>query len=67
MPRIRWLVPCFVLALGTVTTPSTAQVAELQVLPADLNLEVGEQGIVIATLFDARGNPTSGDPPPHRP
>ncbi|MCH6547169.1 MAG: trypsin-like peptidase domain-containing protein, partial [Gemmatimonadetes bacterium] len=39
------------------TRPSTAQVAEIQVLPADLNLEVGEQGIVIATLFDARGNP----------
>ncbi len=57
MPRIRWIVPCFVVALGTLTRPSTAQVAEIQVLPADLNLEVGEQGIVIATLFDARGNP----------
>ena len=55
MFRIRWIVPCLVVALGAMTRPSTAQVVEIQVLPADLNLEVGEQGIVIATLFDARG------------
>ncbi len=57
MPRIRWIVPCVVVTLSAVTRPSTAQVAEIQVLPADLNLAVGEQGTVIATLFDARGNP----------
>ncbi len=57
MFRIRWIVPCLVVALGAVTRPSTAQVAEIQVLPAELNLTVGEQGIVIATLFDTRGNP----------
>ena len=30
---------------------ASGQVAEIQVLPAELNLEVGEQGTVIATLF----------------
>ena len=34
-----------------------AQVAEIQVLPPDLNLTVGEEATVVATLFDQRGTP----------
>ena len=57
MLRIRWIVPCLFLALGGVARPATAQVAEIQVLPPDLNLTVGEQATVVATLFDQRGTP----------
>ena len=57
MCRIRWIVPCLFLALGGVARPATAQVAEIQVLPPDLNLTVGEQATVVATLFDQRGTP----------
>ena len=57
MSRIRWMTPCLVVGLGAATTPTTAQVAEIQVLPAELNLEVGAQGTIVATLLDARGNP----------
>ncbi len=63
MHRIRWILPCLVVALCAVTRPSAAQVVEIQVLPADLNLEVGEQGTVLATLFDARGNPITAAVP----
>ena len=57
MFRIRWIgLPLF-LALGGVARPATAQVAEIQVLPPDLNLTVGEQATVVATLFDQRGTP----------
>jgi hypothetical protein len=57
MLRIRWIVPCLFLALGGVVRPAAAQVAEIQVLPPDLNLTVGEQATVVATLFDQRGRP----------
>ena len=57
MLRIRWIgLPLF-LALGGVALPAAAQVAEIQVLPPDLNLTVGEQATVVATLFDQRGSP----------
>jgi hypothetical protein len=58
MFRIRWMAPCLLLvALSGLARPVTAQVVEIQVLPPDLNLTVGETGNVIATLFDGRGNP----------
>ncbi len=57
MLRIRWIVPCLLLTLGGVARPAAAQVAEIQVLPPDLNLTVGEQATVVATLFDQRGSP----------
>ena len=60
MLRIRWIVPCLLVALGGVARPATAQVAEIQVLPPDLNLTVGEQARVVATLFDRRGTPITG-------
>ena len=57
MLRIRWIgLPLF-LALGGVARPATAQVAEIQVLPPDLSLTVGEQATVVATLFNQRGAP----------
>ena len=57
MLRIRWIGLPLLLALGGVARPATAQVAEIQVLPPDLSLTVGEQATVVATLFDQRGNP----------
>ena len=57
MLRMRWIVPCLLLALGGVARPAAAQVAEIQVLPGNLSLTVGEQATVVATLFDQRGNP----------
>lgn len=57
MLRIRWIVPCLLVALGGVARPAAAQVVEIQVLPPDLNLTVGEQATVVATLFDQRGSP----------
>ena len=57
MLRIRWIgLPLF-LAFGGMARPAAAQVAEIQVLPPDLNLTVGEQATVVATLFDQRGTP----------
>ncbi len=57
MLRIRWIVPCLLMALGGVARPAAAQVAEIQVLPGNLSLTVGEQATVVATLFDQRGTP----------
>jgi len=45
------------MALGSVARPAAAQVAEIQVLPGNLSLTVGEQATVVATLFDQRGTP----------
>ena len=53
----RWIVPCLLVALAGVARPAAAQVAEIQVLPPDLSLTVGEQATVVATLFDQRGSP----------
>jgi hypothetical protein len=63
MFRIRWIAPCLLVALCGLAQPADAQVAEIQVLPPDLNLTVGETGNVIATLFDARGNPITAAAP----
>ena len=57
MLRMRWIVPCLLMALGGVARPAAAQVAEIQVLPGNLSLTVGEQATVVATLFDQRGTP----------
>lgn len=63
MYRIRWIATCLVLASLGMVRPAAAQVAEIQVLPPDLTLTVGDQGTVIATLFDQRGNPITTPTP----
>ena len=51
--RARYVLPWLVIAVGGVTQTVTAQVAEIQVLPSELSLTVGERGNLIANHLPA--------------
>ncbi|MCZ6916753.1 MAG: trypsin-like peptidase domain-containing protein [Gemmatimonadetes bacterium] len=58
MPPKRPLLLCSLLVMCGMVDEAMAQgVTELQVLPENLTLVVGENGTAIATAFDDRGNP----------
>ncbi len=55
--RVHIVLLWLVIATGGVTQTVTAQVAEIQVLPSELSLAVGQQGTLMATPYDSRGIP----------